>query len=72
MTCEETNCDSQTRDRWAVNYIRHKLTNYDELCSHHRTDATILARLKNRVLDLIAETYPRLAAACALQKSTIA
>lgn len=70
IICHERGTDSQTRDRWAVNYIRHNLTNYDQIRAEY--DESLTDSIRNKTLDLIAQTYPRYAAACQLQKTSIA
>jgi hypothetical protein len=57
--------NSQTIDRWTVNYARHRLTDYDRL--HHGLNAQDVKRLRDRVLSAIAQTYPELADECRRQ-----
>lgn len=60
-----------TRDRWAVNLIRHRLTSYDEglynLIGQVGRDAAYVA-LKNEVLRKIADVYPWLSDECNRQR----
>ena len=54
------------RHRWAVNYIRHELTDYDytlyaEIAGKIGT-AEAAQRLKRRILRAISEIYPEFAA----------
>lgn len=63
--------DEDTKIRWAVDYIRHNLTNYD-----HDMNALInkvgkdkaYDKYKEAVLDKIAEVYPDLEDECENQK----
>jgi hypothetical protein len=59
-------------DRWAVNYIRHELTDYDRLLYDEiagRIGVGEAGRLlKRRILDKIAEVYPELADEARRQK----
>ena len=63
--------DENTKKRWAVNYIRHNLTDYD-----YDMDALVnkvgkdkaYNKYKEAVLDKIAEVYPDLAYECENQK----
>ena len=59
------------RDRMTVNYLRHKQTSYEEELKEFKGvvgvgEAYLIVR--NRILDLIAETYPPLQAECERQK----
>lgn len=70
ITCPEHNVDNHTRERWAVDYIRHKLTNYDEIVARSDSQRTA-SRIKNAVLELIARTYPTYRNACQMQRVPI-
>ena len=57
--------------RWAVNYIRHNLTEYDEELWDMRGKVGVLEqylRYKLAVLDAIAATYPEYKSECEAQK----
>jgi hypothetical protein len=54
------------RERQAVNYIRHNLTDYDELVAECG-DPAEKTRTRNRILRQIAEAYPELAEAAKRQ-----
>lgn len=63
--------DPEFLARICVNYLRHALTRYDELCDEikgrvGKSEARTL--LKERILDAIAETYPWLEDECEDQK----
>ncbi len=56
--------------RWKVNYLRHRLTRYDELLDGlHRTTGRAAAEemLRQRIYAAIAKTYPDLAQECERQ-----
>ena len=58
-------------DRWAVNYARHELTNYDAALEYLKGRTGVSEAhdiLKTAILNKIAEVYPDLAAACAEQQ----
>lgn len=48
--------NEKTIQRWVVNYIRHYLTNYDDLLYRKKKPQQDI--LKENVLKLIAEHYP--------------
>jgi len=53
--------------RWQVNYIRHELTCYDDICKRLVScvgEQQAHRMLKNKVLALIAQTYPKFRAEC--------
>jgi len=59
--------DESTKQRWEVNYLRHNMTNYEEMLDNifGKTgvrEAYVL--LKVKILKKIAEVYPHLAAEC--------
>ncbi|MER1995169.1 MAG: hypothetical protein ABTA24_01555 [Arthrobacter sp.] len=59
------------RDRMTVNYLRHQQTSYEEELKEFKGvvgvgEAYLIVR--NRILDLIAETYPPLRTECERQK----
>ncbi|MSR97480.1 hypothetical protein FYJ28_01425 [Arthrobacter sp. BL-252-APC-1A] len=59
------------RDRMTVNYLRHRQTSYEEELKEFKGvvgvgEAYLIVR--NRILDLIAQTYPPLQAECERQK----
>ena len=59
------------KNRWAVNYIRHNLTEYDEALWDMRGKVGVLEqylRYKLAVLDAIAATYPEYKSECEAQK----
>lgn len=62
----ELDAPLEIRDRWSVNYARHKLTDYDRLRRNLNDKETL--ELKKQVLDAIADTYPELRAECERQK----
>lgn len=72
---EKGNCDipSVATDRIVVNYIRHQLTEYEEILVEKingivgTQEAYII--LKTRILNLIAEKYPQFKVECDLQIS---
>jgi hypothetical protein len=56
--------------RWQVNYIRHELTCYDDICEQlawHVGKTQAHRLLKNRVLAVIAQTYPKFREECERQ-----
>ena len=60
------NADIDTRKRWAVNYIRHELTNYDWVLERIKGKCGIgeeYNRYKNAVLEEIYKAYPELQSA---------
>lgn len=60
-----------TRERWAVNYIRHHLTDYDERLWDAKGEVGIreeYSRCKAAVLDAISDAYPTLRDECQRQK----
>lgn len=62
----------EVKDRWAVNYIRHNLTQYEkELYYNHNKVGCNKAYIlyKNAVLSKIAEVYPQYAQECERQKT---
>lgn len=71
MPNDPANADYQTQIRWQVNYIRHNLTQYDDMCLKlfnqvGKQEGYILLRAKT--LDAIAKAYPYLADECEKQK----
>ena len=65
----EQQADHKAKQRWEVNYARHKLTDYDRL--RKGLDEAQVRTLKSLVLDEIAATYPQLARECATQKKRL-
>ncbi len=62
----------ETVNRWMVNYIRHRLTTYDDVlyCVKGKVGANAIhPRYKNIVLRKIAEAYPALKDECDRQES---
>jgi hypothetical protein len=62
--------DDETKARWAVNYVRHKLTNYDEELYSIKGKVGIRSAYvtyKKAVLRKIAQVYPELQIACQKQ-----
>jgi hypothetical protein len=56
--------------RWEVNYIRHKLTDYDALCARLNDipgGGKLAGTLKRLTLDVTARTYPHLFGECERQ-----
>jgi len=69
--CDTLGADEDTKRRWEVNYIRHRLTSYNMACFSlgglaGKDEAQYI--LKGKVLDQIAEVYPHLAEECERQK----
>ena len=65
------NTSASRLDRLTVNYLRHKQTSYEEELKEFKGvvgvgEAYLVVR--NRILDLIAETYPQLRTECERQK----
>jgi hypothetical protein len=58
---------SETRQRWAVNYARHKLTNYDKILDRRYYNFAERSAFHKKVLTLIAQTWPELASECERQ-----
>jgi hypothetical protein len=59
--------DEATLARWEVNYIRHKLTDYDVLCARLNDipgGRKLAGTLKRLTLDVTAKTYPHLSEEC--------
>lgn len=59
------------RQRWAVNFIRHNLTEYDSQLDEVAGRAGVneaVDKIRARVLDKIADIYPELAHECHRQK----
>jgi hypothetical protein len=65
-----SNADLDTRRRWAVNFARHELTEYDhhleEVAGKVGIDRAVQA-IRTKVFVAIAETWPDLADECARQ-----
>ncbi|GHH53514.1 hypothetical protein FHS35_004781 [Streptomyces umbrinus] len=62
--------DPASLDRWKVDYLRHRLSPYDELLeglSSREGRGRAAALLRQRILAAIAEAYPGLAAECERQ-----
>ncbi|MGA5450661.1 hypothetical protein ACPCVO_28895 [Streptomyces umbrinus] len=62
--------DPSSLDRWKVDYLRHRLSPYDELLeglSSREGRGRAAALLRQRILAAIAEAYPGLAAECERQ-----
>jgi len=56
--------------RWQVNYIRHDLTCYDDICNQliwHVGKDHAYRLLRNKVLNIIAQTYPKFREECERQ-----
>ena len=63
--------DDTTRERWAVNFVRHELTTYDDslLQAYGKVGVdSAAAIIRDRVLSEIARVYPELAAECERQR----
>lgn len=78
MLCDEypdaQSADDNTKQRWAVNYVRHNLTCYDETLYDIRGKVGVdraYCSYKCAVLDKIAEAYPELAEECERQKDLV-
>ncbi len=66
-----SNSCRETQERWAVNYIRHNLTDYDyyeERITKFELGKDIYKKLKIAVLNKIAEVYPMFEEECNIQK----
>ena len=66
-----SDADEQTKQRWAVNYIRHSLTTYDADLYENKGRVgkdEAYQMYRSAVLDKIAEAYPFLAEECARQE----
>ena len=63
--------DPTTFYRWQLAYVRHELSNYDDLCRQlNRTDPAdrkTYAQLRRKTLEHISDIYPELADACRKQ-----
>ena len=69
---DASSADYATQQRWAVNYIRHELTEYDSNLYDMSGKVGCYkeySRYKNAVLDKIAEFYPFLKDECDRQKT---
>ena len=58
------NADEDTVTRWTVNYIRHRMTTYDEQLYHMKGRVgkkDMYREIHNHILDKIANVYPELA-----------
>ncbi|SEB04542.1 XPA protein C-terminus [Pseudobutyrivibrio sp. ACV-2] len=67
-----SNVDDKTRDRWAVNFIRHELTNYDYYL--HKLEGKVgkedaYIQLNQTIFDKIVSLYPALKSACEDQRN---
>lgn len=65
--------DEYTVIRWMVNYIRHKMTRYDEHLYYMKGRVgknDMYLEIHNLILDKIAKVYPELAQECENQKKT--
>jgi len=67
----DAKADSDFLNRIEVNYIRHNLTEYDreleEMAGKIGVKEAVI-KIKNRILDSIAEKYPELKGECVKQK----
>ncbi len=68
----ETEClDPRTLNRWQVNYTRHVLTNYEDLCAKldrmSPEDHVSYLQLRRRAFELISKVYPQLSEECEQQ-----
>lgn len=66
--------DTDTLNRWVVNFIRHNLVEYDESLYEMKGKVGIeyeYVRYKFAVLDKIAEAYPKYAEECSKQKEKV-
>jgi hypothetical protein len=62
--------DAQTRQRWAVNYVRHHLCSYDEELERVARRIGVrsaVAEIRRKVYAAIATAYPELAEECSRQ-----
>jgi hypothetical protein len=62
--------DSATLDRWKVNYLRHRLTDYERHLEEVAGKVGVRdakSMIRREVYDAIAERYPSLAAECSRQ-----
>ncbi len=56
-------------NRWAVNLLRHKYTNYDRLLEKFGRDSPYIAgRLRGRIKAMVLETWPDLADLASYEK----
>lgn len=74
--CGDVDCvNSETMERWIVNYIRHNLINYDAECRHLLSGQvgknSAYVTFKKAILEKIAVAYPDYAAECSLQAETL-
>jgi hypothetical protein len=74
LAMAEAECPTDPEDRVCVNYIRHRLSNYDQYLKERicqRTLGTDLAvrMVRRRTYEAIAEAYPQLAEECQRQKA---
>ena len=63
--------DKETIDRWVVNYIRHKLVDYDDrirVFEKKTGKDEVYILFRNKLLDRISETYPKYREECDRQK----
>lgn len=63
--------DEATKERWAVNYVRHRLTDYDDALFNQRGRVgvrDVYDMYRAAVLDAIATKYPYLKGECDRQK----
>lgn len=63
--------DENTVTRWTVNYIRHRMTSYDEQLYHMKGKVGkngMYREIHNHILYKIANVYPELAEECEQQK----
>jgi hypothetical protein len=62
--------DSATLDRWKVNYLRHRLTDYERYLEEVAGNVGVRDAkdlIREKVYDAIADAYPELAAECSRQ-----
>ena len=70
LSCDTYSADKQTKDRWIVNYIRHRCTNYDKTCTklgkyaEGETLNKAIQIYKIYMLDAIIKVYPAYAYEC--------
>lgn len=74
--CGDVDCvNSETMERWIVNYIRHNLINYDDECrrllSGQVGKNSAYVTFKKAILEKIAVAYPAYAAECSLQAESL-
>jgi hypothetical protein len=65
---DSSTADRATRERWAVNYARHHLTNYGRDIESATEQSEAISAIRHRVLDAIAEQWPEPRDECRRQR----